>query len=29
MVGAIYWFVYLRKGADVSSAHPIATSDVR
>ena len=29
MVGAVYWFVYLREGAGVSSAQPIATDDVR
>lgn len=29
MVGAVYWFVYLREGAGVSSAQPITTDDVR
>jgi formate transporter len=29
MVGAIYWFVYLRKGDDVPSAQPVATDDFR
>ena len=29
MVGAIYWFVYLRKGDDVPSAEPVATDDPR
>ena len=28
MVGAIYWFVYLRKGGDVPSAQPVATDDL-
>jgi len=28
MVGAIYWFVYLRKGAGVSSAQPFSADDV-
>lgn len=28
MVGAIYWFVYLRKGDDVPSAQPLPSDDV-
>jgi formate/nitrite transporter FocA (FNT family) len=27
MVGAIYWFVYLRKGDDVPSAQPLPADD--
>jgi hypothetical protein len=27
MVGAIYWFVYLRKGDDVPSAQPLSADD--
>ena len=29
MVGAIYWFVYLRKQDDVQSAQPLPADDVR
>ena len=29
LVGAIYWFVYLRSGAGVPSAPPVATDDIR